>query len=466
MGSARVATSYTVVSTSTTTTNTATSTIVAGKVKKVKTGKGNKAGDIVGASTGKVKTAKAPKVKKQKTKSSFVSSTMTSTFVKTTFSLAEKCANDQIMPAPSATIGIARSRSTCSAQEMDPDIRSTCSMGAYDPSNIHILYSDVDTVTFELEHGFGEHGSGPPLLKSMEVFFENPNPPSPSERDFCWFKDGGITPKKHVSSEPFTARCHNGWATVSVSGGAQHDEFKQVNGPEAPECLCQKEVEGDFPEYNAMKECYWEFKVPCGCKNEQRDLQVNSAIDLLDEEPFVDPVGIVDTKAETDDVLQIAVDNCTATDYANPISILSRDDKTVTFSVSQVWKGCGTGESSGDRRLGWIATDYVSKDDELLCSKTESLDCGFSSPRTRPCVQMAILLWICTRLTKTLQSLVRADGTGVVVPSACEPSGDQTSMCHFRYILSCKANESNDMDETEARKLKSVEEKPNRFWFF
>lgn len=86
-----------------------------------------------------------------------------------------------------------------------------------------------------------------------------------------------------------------------------------------------------------------------------------------------------------EEVLQIPVDNCTATDYANPITILSRDEKTVTFSVSQVWKGCGTGESLGDRRLGWIATDYVSKDDELLCSKTDSLDCGFSTTYTAMC---------------------------------------------------------------------------------
>jgi hypothetical protein len=462
MGSARVATSYTVVSTSTTTADDLAIT-TAGKVKKVKTGKGDKAGAVGAASTGKVKTAKVKTAKLKtakvkKVKSSFT--TTSTTFVKTTYSYAEKCDTQfRIVPEPSATI--ARSRSTCSAQEMDPEIQSTCSMGAYDPRNIHILYSDVETVTFELEHGFCSPASTglKSDLKSLEVFFVNPNPTSSKERDFCWFKDGGVDCNKPVSSEPFTAQCRNGWATVSVSGGGEPHEnkFHQMDGPEAPVSYCQSEVEPDFPDYNAMKQCYWEFKVPCGCS--RRDLEVNSTIGL------VEPVGAVDTKAETDEVLQIPVDNCTATDYANPISILSRDDKTVTFSVSQVWKGCGTGESSGDRRLGWIATDYVSKDDELLCYKTESLDCGFSSTYTAMCTDGDTVVDLYT-FDEDPTIFGQADGTGVVVPSACAPSGDQTSMCHFRYILSCKANESNGMDETEARKLKSAEEKSNRFWFF
>ena len=224
---------------------------------------------------------------------------------------------------------------------------------------------------------------------------------------------------------------------------------------------CQDD-ESDIPEFNPLKRCYWEFKVPCDYR--RRDLEGEITFDAEEARASVEPI-VIETMAETDDVLQIPVDNCTATDYANPITILSRDEKTVTFSVSQVWKGCGTSASSGDRRLGWIATDYVSEDDELVCSKTLSQDCGFSTTYTAMCTDGVTVVDLYT-FDEDPTVFGQTDGTAVVVPSACEPSGDQASMCHFRYILSCKANEGSSMDETEDRRLASAEEKPKRFWFF
>jgi len=368
------------------------------------------------------------------------------------------CNADGSFTAVSAPL--ARSRApSCTAQEEDPGPSSKCSVGAYDPKNINILYSDGDTVSFELKHHFCQQN-----MKYLEVFFENPNAVNlVDERDFCWYKDGGVKCDEPVTTEPFTAQCHNGWATVSISGGAKLREFNQVGGPEAPEPLCQQSIASQFPDYNAMKRCYWEFKVPCGCS--RRDLEGEMTVGQVEAGILDGLVDAIETKAESDEVLQIPVDNCTATDYANPITILSRDEKTVTFSVSQVWKGCGAGESSGDRRLGWIATDYVSKDDELLCSKTESLDCGLSATYTAMCTDGDTVVDLYT-FDDDPTIFGQVDGTGVVVPSACEPSGDQTSMCHFRYILSCKANDASDMDETEVRKLADAEEKPKRFWFF
>jgi hypothetical protein len=323
-------------------------------------------------------------------------------------------------------------------------------MGLFGANNLQVVDSDGKTVKFTLQHRFCE-----PVLKPLSVWFDNPD--QKQSPDYCW---EGENKKCDKPFETFEAKCSDGFATIGITGGSECKEpgdcFSQP-GMDVVEPICQKKLSS--PEFNPNKRCYWELKVPCGC--ERRTLEAlpeDSAMPVL-------PTNEIVTKAETDEALQIPVDKCTASDYANPITILSQDTETVTFSVSQVWKGCGARNSSRDRRLGWIATDYVNKDDELICAKTQSLDCGFSTTYTAMCTDGDTVVDLYT-YDEDPAVFGQTDGTVIVVPSACEPSGDQTNMCHFRYVVSCKSSGGIDTSETEERRLANPEEKPRLFWFF
>jgi hypothetical protein len=336
--------------------------------------------------------------------------------------------------------------------EIKSSAKAKCSMGDFGANNLKVVGSDGETVRFKLQHSFCKSD-----LKPAVVWFDNPD--QQKSLDYCWEIDkiGCNKPFEEKSNAEFRAKCTDGYATVAITAGAdcaKNDVCFSHSGPmDIVEPACQKKMSS--PEFNPNKRCYWELKVPCGC--ERRSLE---ALPQNLETSMTSSSEIV-TKAEPEEALQIPVDKCTASDYVNPITIISQDAETVTFSVSQVWKGCDATSSSRDRRLGWIATDYVNKDDELICAKMQSLDCGFSMTYTAMCTEGDTVVDLYT-YDEDPAVFGQTDGTVVVVPLACEPFGDETKMCHFRYIVSCESSKGSDTSETEV----NPEEKPRHFWFF
>jgi hypothetical protein len=142
-----------------------------------------------------------------------------------------------------------------------------------------------------------------------------------------------------------------------------------------------------------------------------------------------------DTVETGENIRRIAQDKCTLTDFSNPISILSQKKEIVTFSIAQVWKGC----SSDDAELGWIATDYIGLAGHL-CAKLNALDCGAGATYTAKCTDGATVIDIFAYDDDSIFG--QLDGSGIAVPSACDPTGDPKKMCHFRYIVSCESTES------------------------
>jgi len=151
--------------------------------------------------------------------------------------------------------------------------------------------------------------------------------------------------------------------------------------------------------------------------------------------------GAVNTDCEEDsegeDLRRVDVDKCIAPDRFDPIEILSQDTDTVTFSVTQVWKGCDFGSFFQSRKLSWLATDYVASDGELTCSKFNGLECGEKTTLTAVCQD-----------GETIVDLFTYDGDGrvfgqsddapIVIPMACGgDDGDATKMCHYRYVVKC-----------------------------
>jgi len=153
--------------------------------------------------------------------------------------------------------------------------------------------------------------------------------------------------------------------------------------------------------------------------------------------------------------VQLAAGKCKASGFESPIKILSQDMETVTFSVSQVWKGCD------DSKLGWIATDYFGKGGELTCAKTDSLECGLAATYTAQCKDGSSVVDIFVYDDSFVFG--QTDGSEVELPTACGASGDVSKMCHFRYLLNCGSVE--EMIQAQVRKVeRGSEKKQKRFW--
>ncbi len=131
------------------------------------------------------------------------------------------------------------------------------------------------------------------------------------------------------------------------------------------------------------------------------------------------------------DVISVSVDSCAVTPSHNLISLVDQSGDHVTFTVSQTLIRC---QNSQD--LSWIATDFVNKDDELVCFKENNVKCGYVNTYTAHCEDgvSVIDLFLHDRVSGILK---QTDGSKVVVPDACNTKGSDNAVCHFRYIVQC-----------------------------
>jgi truncated hemoglobin YjbI len=163
-------------------------------------------------------------------------------------------------------------------------LNAACSMGNFDPANILVSHSTETTVSFRLKQPFRS-------VDRFAVWVENPD--QNDSADFCWFSNTFYLGDTH----DFVASCSSsGFARVSMYGGVSGDRSFQQIGVEdyVPAQHCQKEFDDAiFPEFNPLKRCYWEMKIPCGC-DERRLRLIN---DAANEQPVI-AHQVNDTKQE------------------------------------------------------------------------------------------------------------------------------------------------------------------------
>ena len=142
------------------------------------------------------------------------------------------------------------------------------------------------------------------------------------------------------------------------------------------------------------------------------------------------------------DVRRFEADQCnpSATPNQLPLEIISRDGKTVTFTLSQVWKPCSDGGSSANNNMDWIAADFVVPGRELECFKTFKPKCGIVNAFTAKCTEGLALIDIYALDETATGNFYQTDGSALTIPDACaagDKKGDPTKACKFRYALSC-----------------------------
>ena len=142
------------------------------------------------------------------------------------------------------------------------------------------------------------------------------------------------------------------------------------------------------------------------------------------------------------DVRRLSADQCNplATPEKLPLDIISRSGKTVTFTLSQVWKECNYG-SSTNNKMDWIAADFVVPENgELECFKTSRPDCGIVNAFTAKCTEGLALIDIYAVDETATGIFYQTDGSSLTIPDACAAGGnkgDTTKACKFRYVLNC-----------------------------
>ena len=138
----------------------------------------------------------------------------------------------------------------------------------------------------------------------------------------------------------------------------------------------------------------------------------------------------------------LSADQCnpSATPEKLPLDIISRSGKTVTFTLSQVWKQCSGGGSIANN-MDWIAADFVVPENgELECFKTSRPDCGIVNAFTAKCTEGLALIDIYAVDETATGVFYQTDGSALTIPDACAAGGkkgDTTKACKFRYVLNC-----------------------------
>jgi hypothetical protein len=135
---------------------------------------------------------------------------------------------------------------------------ASCSMGMFNPDHIQIEKAEYDTVTFTMVQPFD--------VDRFAVWMDNVDDSSP---DFCWYSSEFTVGE----SQEFKAKCYSGYARVSIYGGRSGDRSFQQIGVESmvPAQHCQEAFnEALLPEFNPLKRCYWELKIPCECDASRR----------------------------------------------------------------------------------------------------------------------------------------------------------------------------------------------------
>jgi hypothetical protein len=283
---------------------------------------------------------------------------------------------------------------------------SSCNIGYFDVDGITLIASDTATVTFELKHEFTAS------LSPVAVWVDNPN--TPDSKHFCWAGDN-VAPGVMFGNTQYKAKCENGWAAVSIAAGNDKGNFKLFQDIHVVEPFCQAGAE--LPDFDSSTRCYWELQIPCNpaCNSNRRLGEQGSLLTL----PASELVNCK-TLSKAVDMYNIPVDHCVATMTEDPITIVSQDGDTIKFTVT---KDCNS---------NWFAADYIASDSELVCHKT--LDCVEQREFTAKCVDGATIV----DLYAHGHAYKQADGSPLVIPKACDASGSDNSLCHFRYILKCK----------------------------
>lgn len=304
----------------------------------------------------------------------------------------------------------------CKTTEQTFGADQTCSMGYFGAEHINVIEANDSNVKFRLSG----HSFPGVTLTDVKIWFLDPKKTFTDEiNHYCW---SGMesADKDGLFQQEFIAKCEDGFATVSLSGGEDGSKFKQWIDVEDP--LCAGDDSADF---NPQKRCFWKFQVPCSCGG-RRDL---AAAPVPDEQ-----MDDCSRKSLIEDVHPVQVDSCITTPSKDTIRIVSQDKGTVTFSVSQKWKGSDSKET-----LGWVATDYINADGDLVCERKSNLSYGLADTYTAHCTDGIAIVDLYSFDTKS-GLFGQEDGSGLVVPLACKASGDEKKQCHFRYVLKCEAS--------------------------
>jgi len=136
--------------------------------------------------------------------------------------------------------------------------------------------------------------------------------------------------------------------------------------------------------------------------------------------------------ASVDDARSIPVDKCVYDSKTQPLKVTSKDEHTVTFTLSQLWK-----DFHEDNEMAWVAIDYVTPVGDLRCLKTEMARYGVVSSHTAQCTDGAAIVDLYVHDGSEASLFGQQDGSALAVPDACNPTGDQTKICHFRFVLNC-----------------------------
>jgi len=313
----------------------------------------------------------------------------------------------------------------CDVLETEFEPAQQCSMGSFGADKVNILESNDSTVKFTLTgHSFSDT-----TLNEVKVWFPHPERSNTDDwYDKCW--SGAETSNEEgLFAQEFVAKCEDGWATVSVTGGEDESQgsqrFSQFVDVEEPLCTDQLE-RADF---NPQKRCFWQFKVPCTSSCQRRNL-VDTRV-VTDQAAV--PKSDCRTKSPVQDVHPVQVDKCVTTPSKDTVQIVSQDKESVTFSVSQKWKGCGSERG----KLGWVATDYINVHGDLECVKKNDLSCGLAETYTAHCTDGIAVVDLYS-FDEQEGLFGQTDGTDMVIPLACGASGTETKKCHFRYVLKCE----------------------------
>lgn len=316
--------------------------------------------------------------------------------------------------------------SGCTVIESQFSANSQCSMGSFGAEHVSVLASGDSTVEFKLNgHDFPADVS----LNEIKLWFLDPENYDSEDYHKCWsgVQDG-------LFAQQFVAKCEDdGWATIRMTGGEdeethQNPRFHQMIDVEEP--FCSDRI--DHLDYNPLKRCFWELKIPCGCVERRR-----AAVEHAVIAPPADPhdCGYLSRK---EDSQAVQVDKCTTVPPKDAVQIVSQDLETVTFAVSQKWKGCD-GSSAKNDKLGWIATDYINKHGDLICETDSNLACGMTETFTAHCTD-GIAVVDLYAYDEQDRLFGQTDGSDMAIPLACNTKGRdmEQSSCHFRYILKCK----------------------------
>ena len=140
------------------------------------------------------------------------------------------------------------------------------------------------------------------------------------------------------------------------------------------------------------------------------------------------------------------MEKCEVSPEVNPIRIVYQDADSVTFAVSQSWKGCQE-EEEDDHTISWLATDFVGQHGELECSTVSNAVCGHVGMYTAQCEDGVSVVDIYAY--DAGGAIFQSPEEKVFLPLACNAHGEPTKMCHFRYLLKCSpslCNNDNNRD--------------------